>query len=108
MVLYLAPQEAMEKMANASPEDMKKGMEPWMEWSKMCGEKLVDFGMPLGMGERLDKDGSKPAQSMINGYSILQAESIDAAKELLKDHPHLAWVEGSAIEVYEFLPMPGM
>lgn len=31
LVHYIAPESAMEQMKNASPEDMKKGMEPWME-----------------------------------------------------------------------------
>lgn len=108
MVLYLAPEGALDKMKNASPEEMKKGMETWMEWAKKLGEKLVDFGMPLGFGQKMTKEGATSNQSNINGFSILQAENMEEAKELLKDHPHLSWVEGSEIEVYEFLPMPGM
>lgn len=79
-----------------------------MEWAKNCGKGLVDFGMPLGFGQKITKAGFNPSNSNINGYSILQAENMDEAKELLKNHPHLSWVEGSEIEVYEFLPMPGM
>jgi hypothetical protein len=108
IVLYLAPQTAQEKMAQASAKEMQEGMKPWMEWAQMLGEKLVDFGMPLGLGQKITKDGANPANTEVNGFSIIQAENMDEAKVLLKDHPHLSWVEGSAIEVYEFLPMPGM
>jgi len=34
IVLYHAPETAMETMKNTSPEDAKKGMEPWMAWAK--------------------------------------------------------------------------
>jgi len=30
IVIYHAPGSAMEQMQNATPEEMKKGMEPWM------------------------------------------------------------------------------
>ena len=41
MVLYRAPKDAMaKKMVQASPEEMKKGMEPWMVWAKKCGDGI--------------------------------------------------------------------
>ena len=44
----------------------------------------------------------------VAGYSIVQAESLDAATELLKDHPHFKAPGGPSVEVLEFLPMPEM
>ncbi|MEK7542554.1 MAG: hypothetical protein AAB524_02535 [Patescibacteria group bacterium] len=107
IVLYYAPASAAEQMKNASPEEMQKGMEPWMAWAKKCGSALVDLGTPLGNGQRLSKSGgSSPSQSNIVGYSILQAENMEGAKALLQDHPHLHWAEGCEIEVHESLPLP--
>jgi hypothetical protein len=34
-------------------------------------------------------------------------ESMDEARELLKDHPHLAWTPECDIVVHESLPTPG-
>ena len=78
----------MEQMSNASPEEMKAGMEPWMAWAAKCGEGLVDLGAPLV------------------GYSILQAEDMEGAKALLEGHPHLEWTGGCEIEVHESMPLP--
>jgi len=108
MVIYHAPQSAADEMSKASPEEMEKGMEPWMEWAKKCGDKLVDLGTPLGNGKKVEKGGSSTTDSDVNGYSILQAENIDEAVSLLQDHPHLNWVEGCSIEVFESMPLPGM
>jgi hypothetical protein len=105
MVLYLATISAQEQMQNMSAEDMKKGMEPWMEWAKKCGENLVDFGTPLINGQRLTKSGSSPSDSNIAGYSVLQANDIEGAKALLEGHPHLKWMEGAGIDVFELAPM---
>ena len=106
VVIYRQPISVMEQMKNASPEDFKKGMEPWMIWVKKIGNALVDLGSPLGNGQKLTKSGSSPSKSDISGYSILQAKNMDEAKKLLKGHPHLEWPAGSSIEVYESFPMP--
>lgn len=107
IVLYKAPASAMEQMQDASPEDMKKEMEQWMVWAKRCGNGLVDFGTPLGGGQRITNSGSSPSEENVLGYSILQAENMEGAKALLKGHPHLEWAGGCDIEVHGSLPTPG-
>ena len=92
-------------MADASPEDIQKGMEPWMAWAARCGSGLVDMGSPLTGGERLSKSGSSPSERQVSGYSILQAEDMESAKALLDGHPHLEMAEGCQIEVHEALPL---
>ncbi len=42
MILYMAPVSAEAQM-NVSPEEMKKGMEPWMAWYKKAGKAIVDM-----------------------------------------------------------------
>ena len=106
MVIYHAP-ATWNKMKNATKEEMKKGMEAWMVWAKKCGSKLVDLGTPLGNGQKLSKSGAMPSKKEVVGYSILQANSMDEAKEMLKGHPHFAWAAGCEIEVHEALPLPG-
>ena len=106
IVLYHAPPSAMERMASASAEEMKKGMEPWMEWAERCGSGLVDWGSPLTGGQKLNKSGSSPSEKQVVGYSILQAEDMQSAKALLQGHPHLDWTAGCEIEVHESMPPP--
>jgi len=97
----------MEKMHDSSPEEMKKGMEAWMVWAEKCGSGLVDMGTPLGNAQKLTETGSSPSVNNVMGYSVLQAESMEGAKKLLKGHPHLGWGKGCEIEVLESLPKPG-
>jgi len=106
VVLYFAPPSAMEKMKSSTPEEMKKGMEEWMKWAEKCGDHLVDMGNPLGNGKEIIQSGTSPSQKGIAGYSILQAEDMAEAEELLKGHPHLGWTEGCQIEVHEKMPLP--
>jgi hypothetical protein len=108
IVLYHAPAEVMKQTANATPEEMEKGMEVWMQWAKKCGDQLVDLGSPLVNGQQINANGnSKNSDKNVVGYSILQAESMDEAKDLLKGHPHLGWFAACTIEVHETMPLPG-
>ena len=106
IVIYHAPDSWLKKMQSMSPEDHKKGMEPWMAWAKKCGSGLVDWGAPLGNAQIVNKNGSTPSEGDVVGYSILQAENMKKAVEMLKEHPHLTWAEGCKIEVHESMPAP--
>ena len=103
MLLYMAP-VAAEVQMNVSPEEMKKGMEPWMAWYNKNRESVVDLGTPLGKGECVDAKGSKKTQSQVTGYSIVQAEDIESVKDMIANHPHLMMPQAS-IEIMEIMPM---
>ena len=108
IVTYHAPVELMQQTGESTPEEKEKGMEAWMAWAQKCGDKLVDFGTPLSNGLTLQPDGqSTSSDSQVCGYSILQAEDLEEAKQLLTGHPHLAWDASCLIEVHESMPTPG-
>jgi hypothetical protein len=107
LLLYHAPVSANQQMANAGPEQAKAGMDAWMAWAKKARTAIVDLGMPLGKGKRIEADSDNDSSATVTGYSILQADSMQAITELLKEHPHLH-MPGFSIEVFEGLPMPGM
>jgi hypothetical protein len=109
MVLYMAPSAAFEEMMrNATPEQQKQGMDAWMAWMGANQASLVDSGAPLGKTKRLDTQGASDVKNGLGGYSIVQAESHDAATKLFgRDHPHLQ-MPGAWIEVTEIMAIPGM
>jgi len=107
MVIYHAPAEAMAQAQGKSPEEMAEGMKPWMDWAGRCGEGLVDMGSPLGGGQKVTGESTAASDKDVVGYSVLQAEDMDGAVAMLKDHPHLQWAGGCQIEVHEMMPLPG-
>jgi hypothetical protein len=109
MVLYMAPSAQFEQMMkNATPEQQKQGMDAWMKWMSANKASMVDGGGPLGKTKRVDASGAKDAKNELGGYSVVQADSHDAAARLFgKDHPHLQ-VPGAWIEIVEIMPIPGM
>ena len=109
VALYMASRADFEKMMeNSTPEQQKKGMDAWMKWMDANKSSIVDGGAPLGKTKRVDSSGASNTKNEIGGYSIVQAESPDAATKLFgKDHPHLQ-MPGTWIEIIEIMPIPGM
>ena len=109
IVIYHAPDEASKKKAASfTSEQMKEGMKSWMDWAQKCGMGLVDIGRPLANGMKVTKDGVSKSLKEVMGYSVLQAETMEEAVAMLKNHPHNQWVDGCSIEVHESTPLPGM
>jgi hypothetical protein len=103
MLLYMAP-VAAEVQMNVSPEEMKKGMEPWLAWQKKFSKVIVDMGAPLTRGACVDKKGSGKGVTQVTGYTIVEAKDLDAAKAMVADHPHFMLPKAS-IEILEITPM---
>jgi hypothetical protein len=106
IVLYSAPLGVAERFAQATPEDAMAGMQLWVDWAQRIGTGLVDPGKPLGRAIRVTKDGASSTESDIVGMSILQAESMADALEMVKDHHHLHWADDCEIVVLEEMPIP--
>ena len=87
-----------------TPEAQEAAMQAWMNWFGTIGEAVVDGGAPFGPSTAVQSDGSTGAATAgLSGYSVLQADSLDAAAALAKGCPVLE--VGGTVEVYEALPM---
>jgi len=104
ILLYIAPMSPDERMGGMSKEEMDKMMKPWMAWKEKVGSALVDFGNPMIKGMRYTKTENSKASSHVTGYSIVQAEDMEAVHIMLATHPYMNMPETS-IEVYELMPM---
>jgi hypothetical protein len=108
LFVYHAPMPPADA-APPDPEEMAEVMGAWNAWAGEVGDRMVDFGTPLGGGVRVDGDGAtSPSTREVAGYTVLEADDLDAALALAKVHPHLRMPGGCEIEVHEALPIPGM
>ena len=99
LILYTSPTPAQEEMAKGSPEQRKAGTEAWVAWAKKAGNALVELGAPLA--------DAGATHSKVTGFSILQANSASEIEQIVKDNPHQK-MQGSGIEIHEFIDVPGM
>lgn len=107
LLLYRADVTAADQMANATPEQAQAGMDAWMTWAGKAGSAILDMGSPVSYATT--HGATYPAsEGNIGGYSVLEAESLEALDGLLEGHPHLMMGEGAGIDVHALLDMPGM
>lgn len=106
LVLYRMDMGEMQKMmANTSPEDRKRGMAEWEAWMKKKAASFADRGGPAGKTKKVTASGVTDTRNDIGGYSIVQADSYDAAAAVFADSPHLT-MPGATVEVMEITSMP--
>ena len=76
-------------------------MQAWMSWFGGLGAAVVDGGNPIGMTTMVGSGGtaSVGAGDPVTGYSVIEADSMDAAVEIAKGCPHLQ--AGGTVEVGE-------
>ena len=98
--------EAMDESARMIQE--KAGATAWMNWVKNNQPSMVDMGSPVGKTKRINANGISEATNAICAYTIVQAESHEAAAKLFLNHPHFMIFPGDAVEIMECLPIPGM
>lgn len=84
------------------------GMQAWQAWMTTNANSVVDMGGPLGKTKRVSPEGIADVRNEMGGYTIVQAESHEAAAKLFENHPHFTNFPGDAVEVMERMPIPGM
>ena len=91
----------------SSPEQGQRHFARYMEWLAALGDAAESPANPLGPSSTVNPDGSVSAggSTGMSGYTILRAESMEAALEMAKSCPFLE-INGS-LEVAELMPMPG-
>ncbi len=85
-----------------SEAEQAKVMQAWGAWMQGLGDALVDPGNPVGKSSTIASNGSVSADGGANplsGYSLLNADSQDAAIKLASGCPILEG--GGSVEVAE-------
>jgi hypothetical protein len=83
------------------------GVAAWHAWVERNRASIVDQGGPLGRTKRISPTGIADIRNNMAAYTVVQAESHEAAARLFDSHPHFTIFPGDAVEVMECLPIPG-
>jgi hypothetical protein len=91
----------------ARKEREKAGVKAWHQWVEKHKDSIVDTGAPLGRTLRVSRRGVEKTKNELVGYTVVRADSHEAAAEMFENHPHFTVFPGESIEIMECLPMPG-
>jgi hypothetical protein len=101
LVTYQMPHTSLDTWMQ-TPEEERKAAETQMqsEWNAWMGAHAGAVVESAGVGKpkRVTKGNVEDGRNDIMMYSFVEADSLEAAAELFKDHPHFG-IPGGWIEV---------
>ncbi|MEI7932930.1 MAG: hypothetical protein WCI21_07745 [Alphaproteobacteria bacterium] len=108
LVLYMGKTEDIGKQLPMPDEKtMAAGMAAWGKWMVDHADAVVYDGGPLGRTKSTNRSGVSDMRNAIGGFTIVQAESHEAAAKMFENHPHYMIFPGDHIETMEIMPIPG-
>ncbi len=89
----------------SSPKEGKQQMSKYMDWLSSLGDSLVSPANPLKNTNTVNPDGTVTTggTTTMSGYTIIKADSMDAALSIAKTCPFLDI--GGSLEVSELMQM---
>ncbi|HKD27540.1 MAG TPA: hypothetical protein VKC66_16775 [Xanthobacteraceae bacterium] len=85
----------------------REGIAAWKAWVEKHQAAIVGMGGPLGKTKKVTQKGVEDVSNDMGAFSVVHADSHEAAAKLFEDHPHFAIFPGESIEVMPVLPIPG-
>ncbi len=105
LAIFHGPASEDDKNA-ITPEQEHQFMDAWKEWAQKNKEAIIDPGAPLGKTKQVTQGSISDIANDLVTYTIVQAESHDAAAAIFSTHPHNTLFPGTSIEVMACLPVP--
>ncbi len=90
----------------SNPQEASKHFDKYMKWLTSLGDAVVIPTIPLKDTTTVSPDGkvAEGGSSAMSGFSIIKADTIEAALSIAQDCPFLEI--GGSLEVSEMMQMP--
>jgi hypothetical protein len=86
---------------------IQEGMAGWKAWVDKHQAAIVGMGGPLGKTKKISERGIEDISNLMNAYTVVRADSHEAAAKMFERHPHFTIFPGDSVEVMPVLPIPG-
>jgi len=111
LAVYMATPNSMakwrEQPESVQAEKQVAGVKAWQAWVEQHKAHIVDMGAPLGKTKTVSRAGIADIRNAMSAYTVVKAESHEAAARLFENHPHFTIFPGELVEIMECLPLPG-
>jgi hypothetical protein len=85
----------------------QEGMAAWHAWVDKHRAAIVAMGGPLGKTKKVSQDGTHDTSNHMGAFTVVCADSHEAAAKLFVNHPHFAIFPGESVEIMPVMPIPG-
>jgi hypothetical protein len=85
----------------------QEGIAAWKAWVGKYQGAIVTMGGPLGKTKKVSSAGIADVSNELGAFTVVRADSQEAAARMFQNHPHFAIFPGEAVEVMPVLAIPG-
>lgn len=85
----------------------REGIAAWKAWVEEHQASIVGMGGPLGKTKKVTQRGIADISNEMGAFTVVRADSHEAAAKLFENHPHFAIFPGDSVEIMPVLPIPG-
>ena len=82
----------------------QQGMAAWKAWVEQHQGAVPAMGGPLGKTKKVTERGIADVSNDIGAFTVVHAESHEAAARLFEKHPHFTIFSGESVEIMPALP----
>jgi len=113
LAVFLGSNASPRRMAwDALPEadrraKEREGMAAWKAWIEKHHGAIVSMGGPLGNTKKVTQRGIDDTSNDMGAFTVVLADSHEAAAKLFEKHPHFSIFPGDRVEIMPVLPIPG-
>jgi hypothetical protein len=113
LAIFLGSQTSPRRAAwDALPEaerraKEKEGVAAWHAWVDKNQASIVAMGGPLGKTKKVSHNGIQDTSNHLGAFTVVRADSHEAAAKLFENHPHFSIFPGESVEVMPVMPIPG-
>jgi hypothetical protein len=84
----------------------REGIAAWKAWVERHQNAIVAMGGPLGKTKKVSDRGIDDTSNALGAFTVVRAESHEAAAKLFEGHPHFTIFPGDCVEIMPVLPIP--
>lgn len=85
----------------------QEGMAAWKGWVEEHRDAILTMGGPLGKTKQVSQGGVSDISNHLGAFTVVRADSHEAAARMFEKHPHFSIFPGDAVEIMPVLPIPG-
>jgi hypothetical protein len=112
LAIYTGTPASIAKWNTMPEHELKQrqaeGVKAWYAWVEKYKASIVAMGGPLGRTKSISPKGVTDIRNNMTAYTVVQADTHEAAAKLFENHPHFTIFPGDAVELMECMPVPTM
>jgi hypothetical protein len=85
----------------------REGIAAWKAWVEKHHAAINEMGGPVGKTKKVTARGVVDTSNEIGAFTVVRADSHEAAAKMFEKHPHFTIFPGDGVEIMPVMAIPG-